>query len=123
MHKHANAILKIWLGGIYDLAIDVSLFLCQLSLLNTFLIEWMIGISQTLSTIDFHTFVHLSSKIVLNSLHKYQPRIHVVRAANVADVTEEDSMIFVFPETSFMAVTAYQSEQVRRVFCKCILLE
>jgi len=54
-------------------------------------------------------------QIVLNSLHKYQPRIHIVRAANVADVTEEDSMIFVFPETSFMAVTAYQSEQITQL--------
>ena len=49
---------------------------------------------------------------MLNSLHKYQPRIRIVQAESLDDVTDDDFMTFVFPETSFMAVTAYQSEQV-----------
>ena len=38
-----------------------------------------------------------------------------MNASSLDNVTEEDFMTFVFPETSFMAVTAYQSEQVRPI--------
>eukprot|EP00794_Sanderia_malayensis_P003228 gene3228-3708_t len=53
--------------------------------------------------------------LVLNSLHKYQPRIHIVQASSLDNVTEDEFMTFVFPETSFMAVTAYQSEQITQL--------
>lgn len=54
-------------------------------------------------------------QVVLNSLHKYQPKIHVIRVST--DDTKPpfqrnkiDS--FQFPETQFIAVTAYQNENV-----------
>lgn len=50
-------------------------------------------------------------QVVLNSLHKYEPRVHVIR---VADKPFECAKIdtFHFPETRFIAVTAYQNENV-----------
>ena len=49
---------------------------------------------------------------ILNSMHKYQPRLHLVRAADVFQVPCSPMQTFVFPETSFVAVTAYQNEKV-----------
>ena len=59
-------------------------------------------------------------QLILNSMHKYQPRIHLVRRpkgrpldANKMQLTDEVHRTFVFPETQFMAVTAYQNQLVR----------
>lgn len=49
-------------------------------------------------------------QIVLNSMHKYQPRLHVFRYLNKKDVEKVHSVDF--PETEFMAVTAYQNDLV-----------
>ena len=48
---------------------------------------------------------------MLNSLHKYQPRIHIVKVGQ----KEEKRTISTheFRETQFVAVTAYQNEEVR----------
>ncbi|XP_067676084.1 T-box transcription factor T-like isoform X1 [Haliotis asinina] len=49
-------------------------------------------------------------QIMLNSLHKYEPRLHIVR---VNSRTQKKSiMTFSFPETQFIAVTAYQNEEI-----------
>lgn len=55
--------------------------------------------------------------VVLQSLHKYQPRLHVVEVNE--DGTEDTSQpgrvqTFTFTETQFVAVTAYQNTDVRR---------
>ncbi|CAN7993916.1 unnamed protein product [Ixodes hexagonus] len=44
--------------------------------------------------------------VVLNSLHMYEPRVHLVR------VDQRRLRSFPLPETRFIAVTAYQNEQV-----------
>lgn len=45
---------------------------------------------------------------MLNSLHKYEPRVHLVRVG-----TEDRRLVtYPFPETQFIAVTAYQNEEV-----------
>uniref|UniRef100_A0A8D2L8B6 T-box brain transcription factor 1 n=1 Tax=Varanus komodoensis TaxID=61221 RepID=A0A8D2L8B6_VARKO len=54
--------------------------------------------------------------VVLQSLHKYQPRLHVVEVNE--DGTEDTSQpgrvqTFTFPETQFIAVTAYQNTDVK----------
>lgn len=54
--------------------------------------------------------------VVLQSLHKYQPRLHVVEVNE--DGTEDTSQpgrvqTFTFTETQFIAVTAYQNTDVR----------
>lgn len=48
-------------------------------------------------------------QIMLNSLHKYEPRIHIVRVGGPRRMITSHS----FPETQFIAVTAYQNEEVR----------
>lgn len=58
--------------------------------------------------------------VVLQSLHKYQPRLHVVQVNE--DGTEDTSQpgrvqTFTFPETQFIAVTAYQNTDVRITAC------
>ncbi|KAJ9601805.1 hypothetical protein L9F63_000033, partial [Diploptera punctata] len=54
--------------------------------------------------------------LVLNSMHKYQPRIHLVKrnesAGNspITDLESEEFKTFIFPESVFTAVTAYQNQ-------------
>lgn len=53
--------------------------------------------------------------IVLQSLHKYQPRLHIVEVTEdgVEDISSDmKSQSFTFPETQFIAVTAYQNTDV-----------
>lgn len=50
---------------------------------------------------------------ILNSMHKYQPRFHLVKANNLLKLPLSTFRTFTFTETQFMAVTAYQNEQVR----------
>ncbi|KAL8165423.1 UNVERIFIED_CONTAM: hypothetical protein K2H54_044026 [Gekko kuhli] len=50
--------------------------------------------------------------IVLQSLHKYQPRLHIVEVTEdgVEDINDSSkTQTFNFPETQFIAVTAYQN--------------
>ena len=58
-----------------------------------------------------------AGQIMLNSLHKYEPRVHVVRvppaAGHAADTCgQQQQWTFPFPATQFVAVTAYQNEDV-----------
>ncbi|XP_043112033.1 T-box transcription factor T isoform X2 [Puntigrus tetrazona] len=47
-------------------------------------------------------------QIMLNSLHKYEPRIHIVRVGGPQRMITTHS----FSETQFIAVTAYQNEEI-----------
>ncbi|KAF1478143.1 T-box brain protein 1, partial [Eudyptula minor novaehollandiae] len=56
--------------------------------------------------------------VVLQSLHKYQPRLHVVEVNE--DGTEDTNQpgrvqTFTFPETQFIAVTAYQNTDITQL--------
>ena len=60
-------------------------------------------------------------QIVLNSMHKYIPRLHVIQAVQSSTSDSKISMnafdnvnVFIFPETQFIAVTAYQNENVKK---------
>uniref|UniRef100_A0A1I7TWL1 T-box domain-containing protein n=1 Tax=Caenorhabditis tropicalis TaxID=1561998 RepID=A0A1I7TWL1_9PELO len=48
---------------------------------------------------------------ILNSMHKYQPRLHVVRCGDRHQLPYSAFRTFVFRETEFIAVTAYQNEK------------
>lgn len=55
-------------------------------------------------------------QIILNSMHRYQPRFHVVFVDPRKDserYAQENFKSFVFTETQFTAVTAYQNHRVR----------
>lgn len=59
-------------------------------------------------------------QIVLNSMHRYQPRVHLVRRvegnnAPFADLEAEQFRTYVFPETVFTAVTAYQNQLITKL--------
>lgn len=47
-------------------------------------------------------------QIMLSSLHKYEPQVHIVRVGGAHRMVTNCS----FPETQFIAVTAYQNEEV-----------
>ncbi|XP_070507621.1 T-box transcription factor TBX10 isoform X2 [Chironomus tepperi] len=56
--------------------------------------------------------------IILNSMHRYQPRFHIVYLPQNGIKEEREFMnfrAFVFPETSFTAVTAYQNQRVTQL--------
>ena len=59
-------------------------------------------------------------------MHKYQPRIHLVRLRNdqmshhssqliITNLEHEMYRTYIFPETVFTAVTAYQNQLVRAI--------
>ena len=53
-----------------------------------------------------------SLQTILNSMHKYQPRFHLVRANDILKLPYSTFRTYVFKETEFIAVTAYQNEKV-----------
>ncbi|PNF41015.1 hypothetical protein B7P43_G08821 [Cryptotermes secundus] len=53
-----------------------------------------------------------SGHVVLTSMHKYVPRIHVIKTSDIMALSWSPTATFTFPETEFIAVTAYQNEQV-----------
>ncbi|XP_039991807.1 T-box transcription factor TBX6 [Xiphias gladius] len=59
----------------------------------------------TNNTLDSH------GHIILHSLHRYQPRVHVIEARDVLRWGGGQHS-FVFPETQFITVTAYQNNKI-----------
>jgi hypothetical protein len=53
-----------------------------------------------------------SIKIILNSMHRYIPRVHIVQASDSYSMRTGPLSTFIFDETAFIAVTAYQNDQV-----------
>ncbi|KAM4054103.1 T-box transcription factor TBX3 [Anomaloglossus baeobatrachus] len=52
---------------------------------------------------------------ILNSMHKYQPRFHIVRANDIMKLPYSTFRTYVFPETEFIAVTAYQNDKITQL--------
>uniref|UniRef100_A0A8R1EDG6 T-box domain-containing protein n=1 Tax=Caenorhabditis japonica TaxID=281687 RepID=A0A8R1EDG6_CAEJA len=66
--------------------------------------------------------VDKTGHLILNSMHKYQPRIHIVQRSKQnqldpsrVNMSEEQHSTFTFPETQFMAVTAYQNQLITKL--------
>lgn len=55
-------------------------------------------------------------QIILNSMHKYQPRLHIIKADEKSGFGSSNTAFYThsFPETVFIAVTSYQNHAVRR---------
>ncbi|KAK3086785.1 hypothetical protein FSP39_023348 [Pinctada imbricata] len=63
--------------------------------------------------------------IILNSMHKYQPRIHIVKkkegsggggaGGSITSLDAEEFKTFIFPESVFIAVTAYQNQLITKL--------
>ncbi|CAG5121710.1 unnamed protein product [Candidula unifasciata] len=52
---------------------------------------------------------------ILNSMHKYQPRFHIIRTSDYMRLAVSPRTTVVFEETQFIAVTAYQNEQITKL--------
>ncbi|XP_038868903.1 T-box transcription factor TBX3-like [Salvelinus namaycush] len=63
----------------------------------------------TNNILDKHGFT------ILNSMHKYQVRFHVVRANAILQLPYSTFMTYVFSETEFIAVTAYQNDKITQL--------
>ncbi|XP_015827919.3 T-box transcription factor 16 [Nothobranchius furzeri] len=63
----------------------------------------------TNNTLDQH------GHIILHSMHRYHPRFHVIQADDLFSVRWSVFQTFTFPETSFIAVTAYQNTKITRL--------
>ncbi|XP_047621596.1 T-box transcription factor TBX22 [Phacochoerus africanus] len=59
--------------------------------------------------------------IILQSMHKYKPRVHVMKQDNKVDMSRIQSLpaegvkTFSFKETEFTTVTAYQNQQITKL--------
>uniref|UniRef100_A0A8B9XP47 T-box transcription factor 5 n=1 Tax=Bos mutus grunniens TaxID=30521 RepID=A0A8B9XP47_BOSMU len=55
--------------------------------------------------------------IILNSMHKYQPRLHIVKADENNGFGSKNTAFctHVFPETAFIAVTSYQNHKITQL--------
>ncbi|XP_069549264.1 eomesodermin-like [Brachyistius frenatus] len=83
--------------------------------------HWMrqeISFSKLKLTNNKGTNHNTSQMIVLQSLHKYQPRLHIVEVTEdgVEDMSSDvKTQCFTFPETQFIAVTAYQNTDITQL--------
>ncbi|XP_029959290.1 eomesodermin homolog b isoform X1 [Salarias fasciatus] len=82
--------------------------------------HWMrqeISFSKLKLTNNKGTSHNTSQMIVLQSLHKYQPRLHIVEVTDEAEEinSEVKTQCFTFPETQFIAVTAYQNTDITQL--------
>ncbi|XP_061574253.1 eomesodermin-like [Cololabis saira] len=83
--------------------------------------HWMrqeISFSKLKLTNNKGTSHSTAQMTVLQSLHKYQPRLHIVEVTEdgVEDANSDvKSQCFTFPETQFIAVTAYQNTDITQL--------
>ncbi|KAF0045162.1 eomesodermin [Scophthalmus maximus] len=83
--------------------------------------HWMrqeISFSKLKLTNNKGTSHNTSQMIVMQSLHKYQPRLHIVEVTEdgVEDINSDvKTQSFTFPETQFIAVTAYQNTDITQL--------
>ncbi|KYO37056.1 T-box transcription factor T-A [Alligator mississippiensis] len=69
--------------------------------------HWMKA-AITFSKVKLSNKMNGGGQIMLNSLHKYEPRVHIVKVGRPQKMISS----FSFPETQFIAVTAYQNEEI-----------
>ncbi|KAL1438878.1 hypothetical protein MTO96_047615 [Rhipicephalus appendiculatus] len=53
-----------------------------------------------------------AQKVMLQSMRKYVPRIHVFAGSDVQQLDFRRFKTFTFPETAFISVTSYQNDQI-----------
>ncbi|XP_065122849.2 T-box transcription factor TBX6L [Paramisgurnus dabryanus] len=57
-----------------------------------------------------------SGLVVLHSMHKYQPRLHIVQSPDPSNPYVHGGYLrFTFPEAAFIAVTAYQNQEITKL--------
>ena len=53
--------------------------------------------------------------IILTSMHKYVAQVHVVQCNDLVELQFTHYNTFVYPETTFLGVTAYQNEKITQL--------
>lgn len=53
--------------------------------------------------------------VILTSMHKYVARVHVVQANDLIELQFAPYNTFVFPDTTFLGVTAYQNDRITQL--------
>nr|CAE45764.1 Tbx1/15/20 protein [Axinella verrucosa] len=53
--------------------------------------------------------------IIVNSMHRYQPRLHIVESQDCNNLNWENFHTFIFPRTQFTTVTAYQNDKITQL--------
>ena len=61
---------------------------------------------------DFFLKNSVYLKLILNSMHRYIPRLHIIQASDSCSMRTGPLSTFIFDETVFIAVTAYQNDHV-----------
>ncbi|KAI7812520.1 T-box transcription factor TBX6L [Triplophysa rosa] len=60
--------------------------------------------------------LNCSGLVVLHSMHKYQPRLHIVQSPDPSSPHMHGGYLrFTFPEAAFIAVTAYQNQEITKL--------
>ena len=98
-----------------DCHVDFIYFMLQIVMLNSFIA--MLQIVMLTSFIVLLHFIMLPSfivmlQIVVNSMHKYQPRINVIEVGPCKTGDPQTLQTHLFLETQFITVTAYQNTDV-----------
>ncbi|XP_018523828.2 T-box transcription factor TBX3-like [Lates calcarifer] len=52
---------------------------------------------------------------ILNSMHKYQPRFHIVKVNDILKLPYSTFRTYIFSVTEFIAVTAYQNDKITQL--------
>ena len=73
------------------------------------------SLSINQSAIRDKTLTRFPLQTILNSMHKYQPRFHLVRASDILQLPYSTFRTYVFKESQFIAVTAYQNEKITQL--------
>ena len=78
---------------------------------------WTKNLLYLLTSYVFSPYFHrpISFQTILNSMHKYQPRFHLVRASDILQLPYSTFRTYVFSETLFIGVTAYQNEKITQL--------
>ena len=78
--------------------------------------ESMVKMSLVGNMLSMRSKVLISTfQTILNSMHKYQPRFHLVRASDILQLPYSTFRTYVFKESQFIAVTAYQNEKITQL--------
>ena len=114
------------LNSYWSIQISGAPVVCKVHQFKIFSRAWhrlcVFNSSSDWSTKRFHSndWFLFVWQIILNSMHKYQPRFHVIldesekgsSRANLHEMNKDHLRTFIFAETQFMAVTAYQNHMV-----------
>lgn len=84
--------------------------------------EWMSSLVSFYKLKLTNNFQDQDSHLILHSMHRYIPRLHVIPVPDGDAPTAEkpvivgpESMTFTFPQTEFMAVTTYQNFRITQL--------